>query len=368
MQSYPTRERASEDRQGIASEWHPNRQHQQQPQRRAPPQNTSSSNQTSVPQGRLSPDVRRNYYTSPRQQQREYQQQQAGNSAVTSSHSLRARLPQHQIQIPPSEPIYLDIDPSIHQPMTVDHAGHPTPFTPTTNAAMMSPDIKSSHYVGQPPTHPANYRSSHPDGGIATTPQQQQQSRTHNSPNYPYVNPYVSPVAKEYRVQGGMFQNNYSPQPSYNNNRSANAASPTTSRDDNAILYDTTPIAANANSNNPAAQEYMIMFGDDYDLGSINTGMSQQELLQKRRDVKKRRDGKYGKKKKSKDRIIDIPPRLLASARSWDTSPITKLVGASNTKNANGNDKVDQHHPAKDIGSKSPVSVSHYVYCSELEK
>jgi len=78
-------------------------------------------------------------------------------------------------------------------------------------------------------------------------------------------------------------------------------------------------------------KEGLIMFGDDYDLGSINTGMSQQELLQKRRDVKKRREGKNnGKKKKQKERIVNMPPRLL-SMGSWDTSPITKFTSKDNS-------------------------------------
>ena len=86
------------------------------------------------------------------------------------------------------------------------------------------------------------------------------------------------------------------------------------------------------------------MFGDDYDLGSINTGMSQQELLQKRRDVKKRRDGKYGKKKKkSKERIINMPPKLL-SMGSWDTSPITKLTSKDNSQHSFYKESKDEVH------------------------
>ena len=85
------------------------------------------------------------------------------------------------------------------------------------------------------------------------------------------------------------------------------------------------------------------MFGDDYDLGSINTGMSQQELLKKRRDVKKRRDGKSSKKKKShkKERIVNMPPRLL-SMGSWDTSPITKLTSRDNSQHALYRDNIKE--------------------------
>lgn len=147
-----------------------------------------------------------------------------------------------------------------------------------------------------------------------------------NSPNIPYVSPYVSATAREYRVQGGMFPN----------------AAPFT-----AMLRPISPHNQKRYDERPLKQdpydhrgEGLIMFGDDYDLGSINTGTSQQELLQKRRDVKKRRDGKYSKKKKNKERIINMPPRLL-SMGSWDTSPITKLTSKDNSQHApykNGKD------------------------------
>ena len=92
------------------------------------------------------------------------------------------------------------------------------------------------------------------------------------------------------------------------------------------------------------------MFGDDYDLGSINTGTSQQELLQKRRDVKKRRDGKYGKKKKNKERIINMPTGLLA----WDNSPITTSITKLTSKDNS------QHTPYKD-GRDTVSCIMHWL-------
>jgi hypothetical protein len=60
----------------------------------------------------------------------------------------------------------------------------------------------------------------------------------------------------------------------------------------------------------------LIMFGDAYaDQTSVYTGLSQQELLQKKRrgeTVRRRKEKKFGTPgKKKKDRIVNMPTRLL---------------------------------------------------------
>lgn len=335
-----------------------------------------------------SPDTRRTFYRSSQQpeqhqQQLDYHQQHHNYSNHQASHAgyqepqpqsnpLQPR-PQNQFlgsmqRVPTSEPIYMDIDPRMHQctknasrdghrdssstppaasystgisnarPPSRSHdaSGVATDVTPTTpnqgrhsSGSASTPSPYRSPHSATPPTHitpsrDAVYSSiqrsprvkapgTSSRGGASA---RRAQNRS-NSPNIPYVSPYVSPIAKEYRVQGGMFQNA----------APFKAIRPPVSPH-NHKRYDERPLKKDPYD---PRREGLIMFGDDYDLGSINTGTSQQELLQKRRDVKKRRDGKYSKKKKSRERIINMPPRLL-SMGSWDTSPITKLTSKDNSQ------------------------------------
>ncbi|CAB9529208.1 myosin, heavy chain [Seminavis robusta] len=220
-----------------------------------------------------------------------------------------------------------------------------------SNASGISP-ARSSNRSTPSPTNPNNYVARNmptvsPARTTVTTT-----VTTSQSTKYPYVHPYVS--NGDYRGQGARYHNQSDP-------RAVAAMIHTTHINNNKhsarkSLYDERPIGPRDQEEQHHGDQ-LIMFGDDYDLGSINTGMSQQELLQKRRDVKKRREGKYGKKKKSKERIINMPPRLL-SMGSWDTSPITKLTSKDNSHHAFYKDGKEQKKwnvlrafPSQDEGS-----------------
>jgi hypothetical protein len=88
----------------------------------------------------------------------------------------------------------------------------------------------------------------------------------------------------------------------------------------------------------------LIMFGDAYtDQASVFTGLSQQELLQKKRrdeTVHRRKEKKFGTPgKKKKDRIVNIPTRLLN--RDLDMHVQTSYPGTS-------------RYASENVGSSSP--------------
>ena len=370
-----------------------------------------------------SPDIRRTYYRSnqtstlDRHQLRErrHQRQQQEQAMATQQRSTTgANMSNyregvvtsndvHLQTVASSEPIYLDIDPTIHHkyPTTVAGANAATGFpsrtqegnvredmgirpsasgdsnfsTPSRPSSKSNKNSKSPSRLRalncraaaptevRPPSRASmssNSNSHHSQQHFSNTSPsplyvQNQSSaiensgvysmnmniannnswQSRNSQHYTYVNPYVSSVAQQYRVPGGMFPN----QP---NHSFVNTSSSTTHSSQRPSPYDDLPIGPDKRGLQ-SHQESLIMFGDDYDLGSINTGMSQQELLKKRRDVKKRRDGKSSKKKKShkKERIVNMPPRLL-SMGSWDTSPITKLTSKDNSQHALYRDNIKE--------------------------
>jgi hypothetical protein len=298
-----------------------------------------------------SPDIRKNYYRSSRQQ---YRGQYSQDPQTTNPHEHRTR-PQHQMlgsmhRMPPSEPIYLDIDPSIHQPMTVDSSGHRSPL-PTSSEAMHSQNNATSTSYSKSPSRLRNLACTTSTPGRPVTPTSTERPPSRNSVDS------ASTTATPNRA-GCVASSNRPPQsPSrnyqYKSSAYARPRSPGLSKyqsksspeqkDRSISPYNTAPIVSPNSKSGEANNSGLLMFGDDYDLGSINTGMSQQELLQKRRDVKKRRDGKYGKKKKNKERIINMPPRLLAMG-SWDTTPITS--------------KHKNQHPSHHKENKSQVRIA----------
>ena len=448
MQEYRPARSAEGSQSGVPSWLLEEQQQQQQRQQMAaqahtPPKDRramTSTEGTSTYAGLSgSPDTRRAYYTSNHtvnrhnqlREQRHQRQQQQQQMASAQPLELRTR-PQHQAAVdsvhlqrmPASEPIYMDIDPSIHQPMSTaaaDAAGHRSAMVTTTTTTTASRNDMPEMGVGptaashtavnkspsrlrslncttsvptttevRPRTPPlaaarppsrssmSSYSNSHSNSqshSNHSSPCPSYVNRSHHSINttntannkslnstgassnggqsrgnhYTYVNPYVSPIARDYRVPGGMFPH----QPGNAHNISTSTSS------SSARHYNTKPSPYNDTPIGPDKhglqqhQQSLIMFGDDYDLGSINTGMSQQELLKKRRDVKKRREGKYGTKKKTKSNkskakerigIINMPPRML-SMGSWDTSPITKLTSRDNS----------HHTPYKDNNSEEQV-------------
>ena len=341
-----------------------------------------------------SPDTRRTFYKSPRQQQREqrlyYEQQQQQQqvhqqrpisnplelrtTSTTSTSSPLLSHPQTQHMtittststssgLPSSEPIYLDIDPSIHQPVVVDQqSGQPSattwtgltvvsPYTQESSAGNRSTATRSPGGrlrslqcgMSQPPggaaaavpsiPHVHSNKSSNSGSTSSST------RRARNNSSVPFVSPYISPTAREYHVPGGLSEMGKPPLSASYYHRNHNHHP---HQYHNHQYHHNNPPHHRPNNNHDPG---LIMFGDDYDLGSITTGMSQQELLQKRRDVKKRRDEKkYGnstssssnsnktksKSKKKKERIVSMPPQLLAKATSWDTSPITTTTPHNN--------------------------------------
>lgn len=324
------------------------------------------------------PDTRRKHYRSTRQQQRDLQQQYNSNNYDYTSHATANPLevrhgPQHRLmgsmpRMPASEPVYMDVDPSLHQSAMalkqlqqeasafgpprsaafIETYSTPTTANTTRSSSSRTPPPSSTRFgnlnqlncssndneesfdptVGYSPSRstpsPSNLHK-----GLQNTSTSSSAGRTSTSPRQPYVSPYISPVAKVYRVPGGMFHNQPNPR----------IASPAANRSTQSSLYDERPVRQPEKHHG----DQLIMFGDDYDLGSINTGMSQQELLQKRRDVKKRRDekNKYGKKKKGKERIVNMPPRLLGMG-GWDTSPITKLTSKDNSQHTPYEDRKEE--------------------------
>ena len=454
MQEYRP-QRSAEGSQGGVPTWLLEEQEQLQQQRQQMAAHTPTRNRTNSTEGGTtspsyaglsrSPDTRRAYYKSNQtstldrhqlrerrhqrqQQQQQQQQQMAAQQRVASGASTG---PRHQgvvnnnsmnVQnMPSSDPIYLDIDPSIHHEqhataMGSNATGYPSrmqdrdmgrdigvmPIGPSSSDSQFSTPSQQSNKRNNNSKSPSRLRSLNctaaaptevrPTSRTSMSSNSNSNSQQHsngNSPSpsyvnrqtsntesagaynmnmniannngwqsrgsqhYTYVNPYVSSVAQQYRVPGGMFPNQ--PNHSYVNTSTSTSTSNGSNyqRQNPPSPYNNSPIGPD-NHGLQSHQESLIMFGDDYDLGSINTGMSQQELLKKRRDVKKRREGKSSKKKKNhkKERIINMPPRML-SMGSWDTSPITRLTSRDNS----------QHTPYKDNMKEEQVSEEKFVLC-----
>jgi hypothetical protein len=75
---------------------------------------------------------------------------------------------------------------------------------------------------------------------------------------------------------------------------------------------------------------FMQFYGDPYEAGSVVTGMSQQELLRKksREHSSSSRNKKFGTKKKKRDRIVNLPASLIGTGGGG---------GGNNNSNTNNN-------------------------------
>ena len=92
-------------------------------------------------------------------------------------------------------------------------------------------------------------------------------------------------------------------------------------------------------------KDSLIMFGDAYaDQASVYTGISKEELIQKKRrdqTVLKKKEKKYGKK--SKNRIVNLPTSLLATATPTQTTvPLTSLASVNSGPQSGGGNAHQQ--------------------------
>ena len=92
-------------------------------------------------------------------------------------------------------------------------------------------------------------------------------------------------------------------------------------------------------------KDSLIMFGDAF---SVNTGISQEELIQKRRDqtTKRRKEKKY--KKTRTERILNMPASLLSSTTNYNDRSF-------NTSFSSGNHKYPHDNLSYGSSAKPPI-------------
>ena len=171
------------------------------------------------------------------------------------------RKPQHQIignmqRMPASEPIYMDIDPTIHE--KTKRVRDSLPQTSARGSSMpsyggektsQSPSRLKS--LGCPPSTEVNDNTAE-SRPVSSTPRTPPSSQNYG--NVPYVSPYVSSVARDYRVPGGMFPT----QSATSRSGTRTTYQPQSSRRKTSNQYDERPLRESYHAPN----EGLIMFCD----------------------------------------------------------------------------------------------------------